>query len=108
MTSHQLCQERQAGLYCSLRDLSEEEVIQALERGYTISFPGCFLKWKQFSFVWTKPPGNREVPIMTFREGSMAPGGRWSARPGNARRGSGTGHHPGAEHSCRQAQPRAH
>lgn len=66
------------------------------------------LRWRQFLFVRIKPPRNREVPIMTFREGSVAPAWRRSARPGDARWGSGTGHHPWPERSCWQTQPRTH
>ena len=96
------------GFHCGLCSLSQIRNIQALERDYTISFPGGVLRWRQFLFVRIKPPRNREVPIMTFREGSMAPAWGRSARPGDARWGNGTGHHPGPERSCWQTQPRAH
>lgn len=36
------------------------------------------------------------MPIMTFSGGSTTPAWVRSARPGNARQGSGTGHHTGS------------
>lgn len=108
VTSLQLCQGgEQAGLYCSLHSLIQRWGLYRHCRDIILSSFLVIFNDGDNSHLSRVSLLKTEVNVMTLREKSMAPAQR-SAGPGHARRGSGTRHHPGAEHSCWQIQPRAH